>query len=164
MSKLVLTGFCSSSPQQNHQQNKKKVVVTDFMFVVVCEMEVAKIQYHNIEYRNKTFEIDYTLRYFKSVCWHQQPPDNQTIKNWHQVSMQFWKIWSTRFFGTQLRGDQNLLFTVGGFFFNKREYSGDDWLDPLIQYVTEVDSWIMLKTRCALFWEDMLFTLFSSKD
>ena len=126
MSKLVLTGFCSSSPQQNHKQNKKKVVVTDFMFVVVCEMEVAKIQYHNIEYRNKTFEIDYTLRYFKSVCWHQQPPDNQTIKNWHQVSMQFWKIWSTRFFGTQLRGDQNLLFTVGGFFQQERVLWG--WL------------------------------------
>ena len=35
------------------------------------------------------------------------------------------------FFGTNFRGGQNLLFTVGGFF-NERVYSGADWLDLLI--------------------------------
>jgi len=35
------------------------------------------------------------------------------------------------FFGTKLRGGQKFLLMVGGFF-NKREYSGADWLVPFI--------------------------------
>ena len=35
------------------------------------------------------------------------------------------------FFGIMFRGVQNFLLRVGGFF-NKREYSGADWLVPLI--------------------------------
>ena len=35
------------------------------------------------------------------------------------------------FFGTRFRGGQNFLLTVG-IFYNKREYSGADWLVPLI--------------------------------
>ena len=35
------------------------------------------------------------------------------------------------FFGTKVRGGQNFLFTLGGFF-NKRDYSGADWLDLLL--------------------------------
>ena len=35
------------------------------------------------------------------------------------------------FFGTKIRGGQNFLLTVGGFY-NEREYSGADWLVPLI--------------------------------
>ena len=38
---------------------------------------------------------------------------------------------NTFFFGTKFRGGQNFVLTVGGFF-NKREYSGADWLVPLI--------------------------------
>ena len=39
------------------------------------------------------------------------------------------------FFGTKFRGSQNFLLTVG-VFFNKREYSGADWLVPLIWDIT----------------------------
>ena len=35
------------------------------------------------------------------------------------------------FFGTKFRGGQNFLLTVG-IFYNEREYSGADWLVPLI--------------------------------
>ena len=35
------------------------------------------------------------------------------------------------FFGTKFRGGQNFLLTVG-IFFNEREYSGADWLVPLL--------------------------------
>ena len=37
------------------------------------------------------------------------------------------------FFGTNFRGGQNFLLTVGGFS-NKRECSGADWLDPLVTF------------------------------
>ena len=37
----------------------------------------------------------------------------------------------TVFFGTKFRVGQSFVFTVEGFF-NKREYSGPDWLDLLI--------------------------------
>ena len=39
--------------------------------------------------------------------------------------------------GTKLRGGQNCLLLVGGFF-NEREYSGADWLVPFLpkQYIT----------------------------
>ena len=46
----------------------------------------------------------------------------------HQVSMQFIKLWHTKFF----RGVRFLKFTIGGFFSNKREYYGVDWLDLLL--------------------------------
>ena len=36
------------------------------------------------------------------------------------------------FFATKFRGGQNFLLTVGGFY-NEREYSGADWLVPLIE-------------------------------
>ena len=39
-------------------------------------------------------------------------------------------------FGTKFKGGQNLLLMLEGFF-NKREYSGADWLDLLI-YGTKV--------------------------
>ena len=64
-------------------------------------------------------------------CWHKQPPDDQTIQFWHQVSKQFWKIWQTRFFWRKFKGGQNFLFTVRGFY-NEREYSGADWLNLLL--------------------------------
>ena len=35
------------------------------------------------------------------------------------------------FIGTKFKGGQNFLFTVGGFS-NKREYSGADWMDPIL--------------------------------
>ena len=35
------------------------------------------------------------------------------------------------FFGTKLRGGQNFLIKVGGFY-NEREYSGTDWLVLLL--------------------------------
>ena len=38
------------------------------------------------------------------------------------------------FFGTKFRGGQNFLLTVG-IFYNKREYSGADWLVPLVYVV-----------------------------
>ena len=49
------------------------------------------------------------------------------------------------FFGTKFRGGQNCLLTVGGFF-NEREYSGADWLVPLLSIFpnishTLVDIW-----------------------
>ena len=34
--------------------------------------------------------------HFNDVCWHKQPPDNQTLQFLHQVSQQFWKLWPTR--------------------------------------------------------------------
>ena len=40
------------------------------------------------------------------------------------------------FFGTKFRGGQNFLLMVGGFF-NKREYSGADWLVPLLTILSE---------------------------
>ena len=45
------------------------------------------------------------------------PPDNQTIQLWHQVSQQFWMLWPTRFFGTKFRGDRTF-FNYGWRFFS----------------------------------------------
>ena len=36
------------------------------------------------------------------------------------------------FFGTKLKGGQNFFFTLGGFY-NKREYSGADWLHLILE-------------------------------
>ena len=68
---------------------------------------------------------------FYAFSGHKQPPDDQTIQFWHQASKQFWKLWSTWFFGTKFRGDHNWLITVGGFF-NKREYCEAEWLVPVL--------------------------------
>jgi len=38
------------------------------------------------------------------------------------------------FFGTKFRGGQNFLLTVG-IFYNEREYSGADWLVPLLNKI-----------------------------
>ena len=52
---------------------------------------------------------------------------------------------ATVFLGTKFKGGQNFLLTVG-VFFNKREYSGADWLVPLLkdyllnQLITKVSS------------------------
>ena len=49
-----------------------------------------------------TFETDYTQKlHFYAVSGHKQPSDDQTIQFGHQVSKQFWKLWSTRFFWDQ---------------------------------------------------------------
>jgi hypothetical protein len=69
--------------------------------------------------------------HFYAVSGHKQPPDDQTIQFWLEVSKQFWKLWSIRFLGTKFRGGQNFALTVGGFF-NERVYSAADWLVPLI--------------------------------
>ena len=44
------------------------------------------------------------------------------------------------FFGTKLTGGQIFLLMVGGFY-NKREYSGDDWLVPLLPF--EYRLWVV---------------------
>ena len=79
-----------------------------------------------------TFETDYTQNlHLYAVCWHKQPPDAQTIQFWHQVSRLFRKLWLTWFLGTNFKGGQNFLFTMGCFY-KEREYSGADWQDLLI--------------------------------
>ena len=53
------------------------------------------------------------------------------------------------FFGTKLRGGQKILLMVGGFF-NKREYSGADWLVPFVLLkLFEITCMLsILKTYC----------------
>ena len=64
----------------------------------------------------------------------QQTPDNKTRQFWHQVSNHFWKLWPKMYFGTKLRGGQNLLFKVGGFP-NKWECSETDWLERVLSKI-----------------------------
>ena len=47
----------------------------------MCEVEISKLLYYNLENRNNTFKIDDTQKgHFYALCWHKQPPDNQTCK------------------------------------------------------------------------------------
>ena len=50
-----------------------------------------------------TFKTNHTQNlHFYAVCWHKQPPDDQTIQFWHQVSKQFGNLWATQFFWNQV--------------------------------------------------------------
>ena len=76
-----------------------------------------------------TSETNYSQKlHFKAGSWHKQPPDDQTIQLWVKVSIQFGKLWPTRLC---------LASSLGGVesFFNKREYSGADWLDLLLMAI-----------------------------
>ena len=74
-----------------------------------------------------TFETNYTQKlHFYAVSGHKPPPDDQTIQFWHQVSKQFWKLWSHGFLGTKFRG--GLEFCINGRRFFQRERLLCDWL------------------------------------
>ena len=76
------------------------------------------------------YELLHQKLAFCAVSCHKQHPDNKTMQFWHQVSMQFWSSYDrygTK--GTKFGGGQNLLFT-SGCFYNERECSSANWLDP----------------------------------
>ena len=79
--------------------------------------------------------------HFYAICWHKQPPNDQTTQFWHQVSKEFWETWPTRFFGTKFSGGHNFSFTMGA---SPNEYSEADWMDPLLgksRYILPCKSW-----------------------
>ena len=49
---------------------------------------------------------------FYAVSGHKQPPVDQTIQFWHQMSKQFWKLWLTGFFWTKFRGIRILYYQL----------------------------------------------------
>ena len=57
---------------------------------------------------------------------------------------------TNRVFGTKFRGGQKFVFIAGGFF-NKREYSGADWLDLLTtKSATTLKIWYCFTTSTEL--------------
>ena len=65
-------------------------------------------------------EIAFLCRFWTPVTC------RQTIQFWHQVSKQFWKLWSTRFFGDQVKGGSE--FCIKGWKFFQWERLLCGWL------------------------------------
>ena len=86
-----------------------------------------------------TVETDYKLNFnLYAICWHKQPPVNQTIQFDIKCQGNSDSYDQHGFSRTKLKSGQKFLFTEGGFY-NKREYSGADWMDFLTikhMYVT----------------------------
>ena len=86
---------------------------------------------------------------FYAVFCHKQPPDDQIIQFWRQVSMQLWKKWPTRFYW-----DQGLNFHWIGPWANSFYYLPCPWfclfvcLFVLLQITHFPVSWrLMVKKR-----------------
>ena len=67
-----------------------------------------------------TFETNYTQKlHFYAISRHKQPPDNQTIKFWHQVSKKFYDMITTVFLGPSWGGGSEFFINGGSFFFQR---------------------------------------------
>ncbi len=109
-----------------------KILIDDWVYKGHTNLNIFSVfgeQVRNLSSKQSklNFETNYTQKlHFYAVSGHKQPPDDQTIQFWHQVSKQFWKLWSTRFFWDQAYGGSEFFINGGRFFQRERVLWG--WL------------------------------------